>query len=61
MCLGYRGPDQGYILLLARHASKQVLLQEGKTLPDAIAGSVAIALLSWGQADRSEYSIVYRS
>lgn len=44
MCLGYQGPDQVYILLLARHASKQVLLQEGETLPDAIAGSVAIAL-----------------
>lgn len=44
MCLGYRGPDQGYILLLARHASKQVLLQEGETLPDAIVGTVAIAL-----------------
>ena len=42
--LGHQGPDQGYILLLARHASKQVLLQAGEALPDAIAGSVAIAL-----------------
>lgn len=42
--LGYQGPDQGYILLLARHASKQILIKEGETLPDAIAGTVSIAL-----------------
>ncbi len=44
MRLGYRGPDQGYILLLASRVSGQVLIKEGELLSDAIAGSVAVAL-----------------
>ncbi|TSA51701.1 MAG: hypothetical protein D4R44_07350 [Actinobacteria bacterium] len=42
--LGNQGPDQGFVLSLARRVRKQVRVKEGESLDDAIQGTVAIAL-----------------
>ncbi len=42
--LGNQGPDQGYILTLARIATGRICVQQGESLQDAIQGSIAIAL-----------------
>lgn len=42
--LGNHGPDQGYILMLAKLASGRICVQDGESLQDAIQGSVTIAL-----------------
>ena len=42
--LGYQGPDQGYILTLARIARNKIKVQAGESVDDAIRGSIGIAL-----------------
>ncbi|HUP71945.1 MAG TPA: hypothetical protein VM282_02745 [Acidimicrobiales bacterium] len=42
--LGVQGPDQGYALTLARRLRDQLVLTEGESADDAIAGSLGIAL-----------------
>ncbi len=43
-CLGYQGPDQGYVLMLAKLVRNRVIVQSGDSVDDAIRGSVNIAL-----------------
>jgi len=42
--LGYQGPDQGYVLVLAKLVRERVLAQPGESVDDAIRGSINIAL-----------------
>jgi hypothetical protein len=42
--LGYPGPDQGFVLKLARQFEGRLCLAEGESEHDALAGAVAIAL-----------------
>ncbi len=42
--LGNQGPDQGYVLRLARRFTGQLSLTEGEHERDALAGAVAVAL-----------------
>jgi len=42
--LGNQGPDQGYILTLARIARNKIKVQAGESVDDAIRGSIGIAL-----------------
>lgn len=42
--LGYQGPDQGYVLVLARHFAGKLTLQDGEHEDDAVHGSMGIAL-----------------
>ena len=42
--LGNQGPDQGYILTLARVARNKIKVQAGESVDDAIRGSIGIAL-----------------
>ena len=42
--LGYQGPDQGYVLLLAERMRPQVKTQKGEHVEDAIRGCINIAL-----------------
>lgn len=42
--LGFQGPDQGYILTLARVARNKIKVQPGESVDDAIRGSIGIAL-----------------
>lgn len=42
--LGFQGPDQGYILTLARVARPKIKVQTGESVDDAIRGSIGIAL-----------------
>jgi hypothetical protein len=42
--LGYQGPDQGYMLLLARRFEGQLTLTPGEHEKDALAGAVGVAL-----------------
>ena len=42
--LGNQGPDQGYVLTLARRVRKNVRVKEGESVDDAIQGTIAIAL-----------------
>ena len=42
--LGVQGPDQGYALTLARRLRDQLVLTEGESADDAIAGSLGVAL-----------------
>ncbi|MEO7399028.1 MAG: hypothetical protein ABIW84_10730, partial [Ilumatobacteraceae bacterium] len=41
--LGYQGPDQGYVLVLARLARDAVVVTEGESVDDALRGSINIA------------------
>ena len=42
--LGYPGPDQGFVLKLARQLEPKLVLVEGERADDAIAGCSAVAL-----------------
>lgn len=42
--LGSQGPDQGYVLLLARRFAGQLVLTPGEHERDALAGAAAVAL-----------------
>jgi hypothetical protein len=42
--LGVQGPDQGYALALARRLRDQLVLTDGESADDVIAGSLGIAL-----------------
>ena len=42
--LGFQGPNQGYILTLARLARNKIKVQPGESVDDAIRGSIGIAL-----------------
>jgi hypothetical protein len=42
--LGHQGPDQGYALALARRFEDKLVVLEGESKHDAIAGCVAVAL-----------------
>src|SRR5215204_1081107 len=42
--MGYPGPDQGYMLKLARTFEGQLVLTEGEHEADAMAGGIAVAL-----------------
>lgn len=42
--LGNPGPDQGYVLTLARVARDRIRVQPGESIDDVIAGSITIAL-----------------
>ena len=42
--LGRQGPDQGYVLVLARKLAPRVLVTPGERVEDAIAGAVGVAL-----------------
>jgi hypothetical protein len=42
--LGYQGPDQGYVLTLARHFHGKLTLTPGEHERDALAGATAVAL-----------------
>lgn len=41
---GYRGPDQGYALLLAQHFADRLVLGPGERAADVLAAAVAVAL-----------------
>jgi hypothetical protein len=51
--LGNQGPDQGYVLTLARRIRKNVRTKEGESLDDAIQGTIAIALSRASQFGRA--------
>ncbi len=42
--LGYQGPDQGYVLVLARLVRDRVVVQPGESVDDVMRGSINIAL-----------------
>jgi hypothetical protein len=42
--LGWQGPDQGYVLVLANRFRDRVQLREGEHLADVVAGGVGVAL-----------------
>jgi len=42
--LGYQGPDQGYILTLAKIVRDQIVVAPGGSVDDAVGGSINIAL-----------------
>jgi hypothetical protein len=42
--LGYPGPDQGYVLVLARRFEGKLTLADGEREADAIAGCIGVAL-----------------
>jgi len=42
--LGYPGPDQGFVLKLARSFEAKLVLTEGESADDAVAGAGAVAL-----------------
>jgi len=42
--LGYPGPDQGFVLKLARDFESRLVLTEGESAADAIAGACVVAL-----------------
>lgn len=42
--LGYQGPDQGYVLVLAKLVRNRVIVGDGESVEDAIRGSINIAL-----------------
>ena len=42
--VGYQGPDQGYVLTLARRFEGKLTLRPGEHERDALAGAVAVAL-----------------
>ena len=42
--LGYPGPDQGFVLKLARSFEPRLVLTEGESPDDAVAGACAVAL-----------------
>lgn len=42
--LGYQGPDQGYILTLAKLVRDQIVVAPGGSVDDAVRGSINIAL-----------------
>ena len=42
--LGYQGPDQGYVLSLAKMVRDTVIVSDGGSVDDAIRGSINIAL-----------------
>jgi len=42
--LGYPGPDQGFVLKLAREFEPRLVLTEGESADDAIAGACVVAL-----------------
>ncbi len=41
---GYQGPDQGYVLVLAKLVRDRVIVRDGESVEDAIRGSINIAL-----------------
>ncbi len=41
---GYQGPDQGYMLVLARRIRERIVVQAGESVDDALRGCVNIAL-----------------
>ena len=51
--LGNQGPDQGYVLTLARRVRKNVRIKEGESVDDAIQGTIAIALSRASQFGRA--------
>ena len=51
--LGNQGPDQGYVLTLARRVRKNVRVKEGESVDDAIQGTIAIALSRASQFGRA--------
>ena len=42
--LGYQGPDQGYVITLAKRAEPKVRVQQGESVDDALRGCSLIAL-----------------
>ena len=42
--LGYQGPDQGYVITLAKRAASKVRVQAGESVDDALRGCSLIAL-----------------
>ena len=42
--LGYPGPDQGFILTIAKRLRPRICTQSGEHIDDAINGSIGIAL-----------------
>ena len=42
--LGYQGPDQGYVLVLADRLREKVCVRPGESVDDALSGSINIAL-----------------
>jgi hypothetical protein len=42
--LGYQGPDQGYVLVLARRFEGKLVLTDGEREADAVAGCIGVAL-----------------